>query len=147
MKRKHGWPRTQFGIIQEAACCPLCRTRRNGHGYCTYDFFDQCPHRMACAKCSFYMPKGSTRAALLEGKNNLLRSRQEIPLSDAELAAMANSALTCCQRIHWRFRSIKVAPALRMRSATSRGGRLIYPSCADSSFSCSESRGLGVALR
>jgi hypothetical protein len=27
-----------------------------GHGYCTYDFFDQCPHRMACAKCSFYVP-------------------------------------------------------------------------------------------
>jgi len=21
-----------------------------GHGYCTYDFFDQCQHRMACAK-------------------------------------------------------------------------------------------------
>src|SRR5467141_3942704 len=59
-----------------------------GHGYCTYDFFDQCPHRMACAKCSFYMPKGSTMAALLEGKNNLLRMRQEIPLSDAELAAL-----------------------------------------------------------
>jgi hypothetical protein len=56
--------------------------------YCTYDFFDQCPHRMACAKCSFYMPKGSTMAALLEGKNNLLRMRQEIPLSDAELAAL-----------------------------------------------------------
>ena len=59
-----------------------------GHGYCTYDFFDQCPHRMACAKCSFYMPKGSTAAALLEGKSNLLRMRQEIPLSDAELAAL-----------------------------------------------------------
>src|SRR5471030_2585757 len=59
-----------------------------GHGYCTYDFFDQCPHRMACAKCSFYLPKGSTMAALLEGKNNLLRMRQEIPLSDAELAAL-----------------------------------------------------------
>ncbi len=59
-----------------------------GHGYCTYDFFDQCPHRMACAKCSFYVPKGSTMAALLEGKNNLLRMRQEIPLSDAELAAL-----------------------------------------------------------
>lgn len=27
-------------------------------------------------------------AALLEGKNNLLRMRQEIPLSDAELAAL-----------------------------------------------------------
>jgi integrase len=59
-----------------------------GHGYCTYDFFDQCPHRMACAKCSFYMPKGSTASALLEGKSNLLRMRQEIPLSDAELAAL-----------------------------------------------------------
>ena len=59
-----------------------------GHGYCTYDFFDQCPHRMACAKCSFYVPKGSTMAALVEGKNNLLRMRQEIPLSDAELAAL-----------------------------------------------------------
>jgi hypothetical protein len=58
-----------------------------GHGYCTYDFFDQCPHRMACAKCSFYLPKESTAAALLEGKSNLLRMRQEIPLSEAELAA------------------------------------------------------------
>lgn len=59
-----------------------------GHGYCRYDFFDQCPHRMACAKCSFYMPKGSTASALLEGKSNLLRMRQEIPLNDAELAAL-----------------------------------------------------------
>jgi hypothetical protein len=59
-----------------------------GHGYCTYDFFDQCPHRMACAKCSFYLPKESTAAALLEGKSNLLRMRQEIPLNEAELAAL-----------------------------------------------------------
>lgn len=59
-----------------------------GHGYCTYDFFDQCPHRMACAKCSFYLPKGSTQAQLLEGKANLLRMRQEIPLREAELAAI-----------------------------------------------------------
>ena len=22
-----------------------------GHGYCAYTFFEQCPHRMACAKC------------------------------------------------------------------------------------------------
>jgi len=59
-----------------------------GHGYCTYDFFDECPHRMACAKCSFYIPKESTAAALLVGKSNLLRMRQEIPLSEAELAAL-----------------------------------------------------------
>lgn len=59
-----------------------------GHGYCTYDFFDQCPHRMACAKCSFYSPKSSTAALLLEGKTNLLRMRQEIPLLEGELAAI-----------------------------------------------------------
>ncbi len=59
-----------------------------GHGYCTYDFFDQCPHRMACARCSFYMPKDSSKALLLEGKANLLRLRQEIPLSNDELRAV-----------------------------------------------------------
>lgn len=59
-----------------------------GHGYCTYDFFDQCPHRMACARCDFYEPKGSSKALLLEGKANLLRLRQEIPLNDAELKAV-----------------------------------------------------------
>jgi hypothetical protein len=35
----------------------------------------------------------------------------------------------------------------RTRSATSRGGRSIYSSCGDLSFSFSESRGLAVALR
>jgi len=59
-----------------------------GHGYCTYDFFDQCPHRMACAKCSFYLAKGSSQALLLEGKTHLLRMRQDIPLNEAELAAV-----------------------------------------------------------
>jgi len=59
-----------------------------GHGYCSYDFFDQCRHRMACAKCSFYVPKESSRAQLLEGKANLLRLRQEIPLSDDEIRAV-----------------------------------------------------------
>jgi hypothetical protein len=59
-----------------------------GHGYCTYDFVDQCPPRMACAKCSFYLPKDSTEAQLLEAKANLSRLRQEIPLADAEISAV-----------------------------------------------------------
>lgn len=59
-----------------------------GHGYCHYDFFEQCPHRMACARCDFYVPKGSSKALLLEGKSNLARMRQEIPLSEEELAAV-----------------------------------------------------------
>jgi 5S rRNA maturation endonuclease (ribonuclease M5) len=40
-----------------------------GHGYCTYDFFDQCPHRMACAKCAFYRPKDSAKPLLVEREN------------------------------------------------------------------------------
>jgi hypothetical protein len=59
-----------------------------GHGLCTYDFFEQCPHRMACAKCSFYLPKGSSKAQILLAKENLLRLRENIPLGEAELAAV-----------------------------------------------------------
>jgi hypothetical protein len=43
---------------------------------------------MACAKCDFYMPKESTAALLLEGKSHLLRLLQEIPLGEAEQAAV-----------------------------------------------------------
>ena len=64
-----------------------------GHGYCTYDFFDQCPHRMACAKCSFYLPKDSTKALLVEGKGNLLRMLQEIPLTDEEKSAVEDGII------------------------------------------------------
>jgi hypothetical protein len=53
-----------------------------------YDFFEQCQHRMACAKCDFYMPKQSTAALLLEGKEHLSRLLQEIPLCEAEQAAV-----------------------------------------------------------
>jgi integrase len=73
-----------------------------GHGYCTYDFFDQCPHRMACAKCAFYRPKGSSQAQMLEAKANLLRMKQEIPLSQEEQAAIDDglAALeTLCEKL------------------------------------------------
>lgn len=59
-----------------------------GHGYCAYDFFDQCVHRMACAKCNFYVPKDSSRAQLLEAQANLQRMMQEIPLREEERAAV-----------------------------------------------------------
>ena len=59
-----------------------------GHGYCSYDFFDQCPHRMACARCDFYVPKESSKAQRIEAKANLLRLRQEIPLNEDELRAV-----------------------------------------------------------
>ena len=59
-----------------------------GHGYCTYSFFDQCPHRMACARCDFYLPKSSTKGQLLEAKDNLQRMLATIPLTEEERAAV-----------------------------------------------------------
>lgn len=59
-----------------------------GHGYCTYSFFEQCPHRMACARCDFYLPKDSTKSQLLEAKENLQRMLAMIPLNDEERAAV-----------------------------------------------------------
>jgi integrase len=59
-----------------------------GHGYCTFTFFEQCRYRMASARCSYYLPKTSSQAQLLEGKANLLRMQQEIPLTEEERAAV-----------------------------------------------------------
>jgi hypothetical protein len=59
-----------------------------GGGYCTYSFFEQCPHRMACVRCDFYLPKQSSQAQLLEAKDGLQRMLVEIPLNDDERAAV-----------------------------------------------------------
>lgn len=59
-----------------------------GHGYCRYNFFEQCPHRMACARCTYYTPKASAEAQLLEQKRGMQRMLKEIPLLEAERAAV-----------------------------------------------------------
>ena len=59
-----------------------------GEGYCTYDFYEQCPHRMACTKCSFYKPKNLVDVKLLESKTNLQRMLQEISLTEEERLAI-----------------------------------------------------------
>ncbi|MGW3941649.1 tyrosine-type recombinase/integrase [Streptomyces phaeochromogenes] len=61
-----------------------------GHGYCTYTFFEQCQHRMACARCDFYTPKDSTKAQLLEAKDNLQKMAVSIPLTEDEQAAVTD---------------------------------------------------------
>jgi hypothetical protein len=64
-----------------------------GHGYCTYTFFEQCPHRMACARCDFYAPRASSRGQLLEAKENLQRMASNIPLSDDEQVAVEDGQI------------------------------------------------------
>lgn len=59
-----------------------------GHGLCTHDFFETCEHRLACAKCPFYVPKASSKAQVLEASANLARMLQELPLRDGERAAV-----------------------------------------------------------
>ena len=83
-----------------------------GHGYCTYAFFEQCPHRMACAKCDFYTPKGSSKAQILEAKDNLQKMRAMIPLTDDEQAAVddGNAAL---DRLLDRLADIPTRPGRR----------------------------------
>jgi hypothetical protein len=59
-----------------------------GHGWCTYTFFEQCQHRMACARCDFYTPKESSKGQLLEAKDNPQKMLANIPLTDDERAAV-----------------------------------------------------------
>jgi hypothetical protein len=78
---------------------PATRHLAGGLPYCTYTFFEQCPHRLACARCDFYLPKDSTRAQLLEAKANLQRMRLEIPLSETERAAVDEGTVAVEQLI------------------------------------------------
>jgi len=71
-----------------------------GHGLCSYTFFEQCPHRMACAKCDFYTPKDSSKALLLEAKDNLQRMLAAVPLTDAERAAVDDGHAALDQLLH-----------------------------------------------
>ncbi|MGH3408748.1 MAG: hypothetical protein ACRDRJ_40570 [Streptosporangiaceae bacterium] len=43
---------------------------------------------MACARCDFCTPKNSTKAQLLEARDNLQRMLASIPLTDDERAAV-----------------------------------------------------------
>ena len=67
------------------------------HGFCSYTFFEQCPHRMACACCDFHTPKESSKSQLLQAKSNLQRILVNIPLTDDEQAAIEDgqAALKC----------------------------------------------------
>ena len=54
------------------------------HGWCTNEFFAQCPHRLACARCPFYVPKDSEEVRVLAAEGNLIRLRQDLLLTDEE---------------------------------------------------------------
>ncbi len=59
-----------------------------GEGYCTYDFFAKCPHRLACARCPFYLPKQSSAGQLLAVKDGVEQMLERLTLTDDERAAL-----------------------------------------------------------
>ena len=97
-----------------------------GHGYCSYDFFDQCPHRMACAKCAFYIPKASSQAQVLEAKTNLQHMLQVIPLSEDERAAVEDG-LTALDSLQQRLADTPTPSGLTPRQLGEQSS-LILPS-------------------
>jgi integrase len=76
-----------------------------GHGYCTYDFFEQCEHRMACAQCAFYRPKAAFGELLEEKREHLLRMKQDIPLTELELATVEGD-LVATERLIAQLRDV-----------------------------------------
>lgn len=86
-----------------------------GHGFCSYEFFDQCPHRMACARCNFYVPRQSAQADLIRSKSSMVRMLQEIPLTDEERAAV-DGDVAAIDRLLAR---LKTTPTPDQFSATS----------------------------
>lgn len=86
-----------------------------GHGWCSYDFFDKCAHRMACVRCDFYVGKESTKGQLLEARGNLQRMVQEIPLSDDERAAV-DGDLIALDRLTAKLRGVPTPAALPPKS-------------------------------
>ena len=86
--------------------------------------FEQCPHRMACAKCDFYTPKDSGKAQILEAKENLQKMRAMIPLTDDEQAAVddGGAALRPAAGPARRHPHASRADAPAARSAGQRSG-------------------------
>lgn len=59
-----------------------------GEGYCSYDFFAKCPHRLACARCPFYVPKQSSQGQRLALKDGIDQMLERLDLTDDEREAL-----------------------------------------------------------
>jgi integrase len=100
-----------------------------GHGYCTYDFFETCPHRVACARCTAYVPKDSSLPQFRQMRQNLLRMHEEVPLTD-EMAAAVNEGIAAVEALLARLADTPTPPGPTPRqlgSADEREVTLILP--------------------
>ncbi|MGI5171446.1 tyrosine-type recombinase/integrase [Spirillospora sp. CA-253888] len=59
-----------------------------GDGYCTYDFFAKCPHRLTCARRPFYPPKQSHAGQLIAVKDGIDGMLEQLDLTEEERQAL-----------------------------------------------------------
>ena len=59
-----------------------------GHSWCSNAFWSTCPHRMACAGCSFNVPKESAKGLVIAARASAGRLLEEVWLSPEERAAV-----------------------------------------------------------
>jgi integrase len=93
-----------------------------GHGLCLNPFYEQCAHRMACARCPLYRPKPSTLEANAEGTAHLTRMtrmHQVLNLTDDEFAAVTEGA-ELLQALVERLKDVPTPAGLTPRQLQSR---------------------------
>lgn len=61
-----------------------CKYYDLGDSYRTNAFWSTCPRHMACAGCSFDLPKSSAKAAALAARASVTRMLEELQLSPDE---------------------------------------------------------------
>ena len=110
-----------------------------GHGYCTYDFFEHCAHRMACAQCAFYRPKAALLPLLLEKQAHLLHMKQEIPLTDLELATVEGD-LAATEQLIAQLADVPTPAGSTPRQATTRAMGIVMSERSTSTRPCSSNR-------
>jgi len=63
-----------------------------GHGWCTNDAYSACKHRMACARCDFYVPSSDVQPQFKRQQGNFIKMLQELNLTEDEREAISGDA-------------------------------------------------------
>lgn len=78
-------------ITGTAASGTSWRYTEVAEGYCTYPFYAECPHRLVCAHCSYYVStEEETQPSQFERDQYTLQLLQELKISAAEWAVTRN---------------------------------------------------------
>ena len=64
-----------------------------GHGWCTNDAYASCKHRMACARCDFYLPSEEAKGLFERQGKQYIKMLQELELTEVEKAVISGDAL------------------------------------------------------